>query len=446
MGYADEPRFGSRNRRFRSMLSECGTLRTLRPPSHAAARRLRCVSAARARGRVRDLVVGEDLLGGRAAEPTTGSSSSAWSAAAPRTEQRRVGDELLDRHLGVQRARDRDREVVGAVADQPLAVAVALTSTALSRGSAGTRSSLGRIADAMRSGSPEIAARRIGRSASSVTHAQERLEVERARDDRVDDLVDHRPHRVLAGRDVERLRCIRSPTGSIRPHGCRSSRRSRRSGRADASRTRTSRRRRLRAGRPHRAAAAVTSSPVSRSHASSRNVKWLRPAARELDRRPSSLREAVVGDLHLVTQADDRLVEMAAERGADPAFGIGEVDEERVGREPLDVARDRGDERNRPQRVREAARPAVLAVDVIDAVPARDLEVEQPAVDAIDLDRHDDRVGARQRVDAIGVALDGDAARRSPPRARPRAAPCVPAARARGRRGARSAPANTGSA
>ena len=52
-------------------------------------------------------------------------------------------------------------------------------------------------------------------------------------------------------------------------------------------------------------------------------------------------REAIVRDLHLVAQPDDRLVEVTPERGADPAFRVREVDEEGVGREPLDVAGDR---------------------------------------------------------------------------------------------------------
>ncbi len=121
-------------------------------------------------------------------------------------------------------------------------------------------------------------------------------------------------------------------------------------------------------------------------------------------------REAIVRDLHLVTQPDDRLVEVTPERGADPAFRVREVDEEGVGREPLDVAGDRRDERNRAQRVREAAWAPVLAVEVIDAVAARDLEVGEPAIEAVDLDGHNHRVGAGERVDTVGEAFDRDAA------------------------------------
>ena len=82
---------------------------------------------------------------------------------------------------------------------------------------------------------------------------------------------------------------------------------------------------------------------------------------------------------------------------------------------------------------------------MIDAVPARDLEVEQPAVDAIDLDRHDHGVRARQRVDPFGVALDGDAARVAASSA---AASCAMRSNGAGSRSTRRtvAPVNTGSA
>ena len=81
--------------------------------------------------------------------------------------------------------------------------------------------------------------------------------------------------------------------------------------------------------------------------------------------------------------------------------GFVKLIEQRIGREPLDVARDAGNERDRAQRVRETARTGVLAEHVLDTVTARDLEVELPAPISIDLDRHDDRVGAGERVDAI---------------------------------------------
>ena len=93
-------------------------------------------------------------------------------------------------------------------------------------------------------GSPVIAARRIGRSGSLVSHCQNASRSHVARDDRVGDVVDHVAHASSGGRGSLSAPRARPPRGSTRPRGCRSSRSRHRTGRADSARTRTSRRRR----------------------------------------------------------------------------------------------------------------------------------------------------------------------------------------------------------
>ena len=128
------------------------------------------------------------------------------------------------------------------------------------------------------------------------------------------------------------------------------------------------------------------------------------------DRPSEQVREAPLRELHLVAQADDRLIEMAPERGADPTFRIREVDQECRRRQALDVARDLGHERNRAQRVGHAARPRVLAEHVLHAVTARDVEVLLPPVVPIDLHRHDHGIGPGKRIGPVSCGADRDAA------------------------------------
>ena len=270
----------------------------------------------------------------------------------------------------------------------------ALTSTAQSRGSAGTRSSFGTIADAMRSGSPVIAARRIGRSGSLVSHCQNGIEVERAGDDRVGHLVDDVPHLLLAREEVLRLRVLHGfPV--VLP------------GVAVAGRDHhteplvqvADERERLAVVVAQRVHGLVQARgevvPRRRVGGGDERGEMVEPGGAALDRRAEQLREAAPGQLHLVAQPDDRLVEVPPERGADPPFRIREVEEQRVGREALDVTGDAGDERDRAQRVREPTRARVLPEHVLHAVAARDLEVLRPPPVAVDLDRHDHGVRGR---------------------------------------------------
>ena len=70
------------------------------------------------------------------------------------------------------------------------------------------RSSFGRIADAIRSGSPVIAARRIGRSGSLVSHCKNASRSHPPLGDRVGDVVDHVAQLLLAGEEVLRGRVL----------------------------------------------------------------------------------------------------------------------------------------------------------------------------------------------------------------------------------------------
>ena len=62
---------------------------------------------------------------------------------------------------------------------------------------------------------------------------------------------------------------------------------------------------------------------------------------------------------------------MAAKRRADAAFGVREIDEQRVGCDPRDVTRDPRNQWDRPQGVRQTAGARVLAEHMFDAVTAR---------------------------------------------------------------------------
>jgi hypothetical protein len=113
-----------------------------------------------------------------------------------------------------------------------------------------------------------------------------------------------------------------------------------------------------------------------------------------------------------VTQADDRLIEMPSERGADASFGVREVDEQRPGSESFDVACDAGDQRNRAQRMGETTRSGVFAQHVLDAMTTRDLEVVLPPAVTVHLHRDHDCVGAGKRIGTVGGRPHRDLPRR----------------------------------
>ena len=127
-----------------------------------------------------------------------------------------------------------------------------------------------------------------------------------------------------------------------------------------------------------------------------------------LDRTPEDPRETALRVLYLVTQADDRLIEMPPEGGADTPFRVREVDEQRSGSESFDIACDSGDERNRAQRVGETPRAGVLTQHVLDAVTTRDLEVVLPSAVTVHLDRDDDGVSTGKRIGTVGRGPHGD--------------------------------------
>ena len=107
---------------------------------------------------------------------------------------------------------------------------------------------------------------------------------------------------------------------------------------------------------------------------------------------------------HLVADADQLEVGIFAHhRGADAAHGVAEIEHPGVGADGHDVAADVQDGRDDAQRVKEAARPAVLAVDLADAVLLRDVPVLLPKLEAIaDLDGDDAEIGALQGSLAVG--------------------------------------------
>ena len=103
-----------------------------------------------------------------------------------------------------------------------------------------------------------------------------------------------------------------------------------------------------------------------------------------------------------MTEPDDLERRVPREREADTRQRVGVVEHQRVRRQPLDVARDPEDKRDLAQRMRQRARPSVLSVGVDHPVRDRDLPVLGPRVEAGDLHRVDDEVGAGERLQPVG--------------------------------------------
>ena len=99
------------------------------------------------------------------------------------------------------------------------------------------------------------------------------------------------------------------------------------------------------------------------------------------------------------TDAADLRVAMDGETNA--VLGVGVVEEQRAGRQPLDILRDGEHRRDGAERVRESAGAAVLAEDAREAVLERELVVGLPRAVAIDGDRRDDVVSTGEGFDTF---------------------------------------------
>ena len=100
-------------------------------------------------------------------------------------------------------------------------------------------------------------------------------------------------------------------------------------------------------------------------------------------RRLQDLRQELRHRGDLVAQADEFQVgELARHRGADAAHRVAEVEDKRLRADRLDIRADRQDGRDDAQRVEQPARPAVLAVNLADAVAQRHLPVLVPQLKA----------------------------------------------------------------
>ena len=119
--------------------------------------------------------------------------------------------------------------------------------------------------------------------------------------------------------------------------------------------------------------------------------------------------DGVLAHEDAVAQAERRDRAVFAERQDDAAFRIGEVDERRLRAQLLHLARDVEHQRQRAQREKQPARPAVLAEGVTDAVFARHLEILPPQPVAVDGRGIDDEARAVERGAAVGGLLDDQA-------------------------------------
>jgi hypothetical protein len=114
-----------------------------------------------------------------------------------------------------------------------------------------------------------------------------------------------------------------------------------------------------------------------------------------------------VADEDLVAQADGLDLAVAVDGIADAHHGVGEVDEPGIRAELLHVMCDLHDRPNIAGGMREAARPAVLGIGLVDAILERDSVVAAPKLFAWPhFDGTNDELRALQCFTVIGVGSD----------------------------------------
>ena len=89
-------------------------------------------------------------------------------------------------------------------------------------------------------------------------------------------------------------------------------------------------------------------------------------------------------------------------------FGIGEVEQQRLRAQPLDIPADRQHQLQAAQGVKECPRPAVFAQAMPEAIGERDAEILLPQRITLTRHRHDDKIRPRQRRRTVGRLLDGE--------------------------------------
>jgi hypothetical protein len=139
----------------------------------------------------------------------------------------------------------------------------------------------------------------------------------------------------------------------------------------------------------------------------SSTLKWFSPPAWKrqiVERRVQDIGQVCGQRRHLVTDADQFEVRvLAVHRGADAAHRVAEVEHPGVGADRHDVAADVQDRRDDAQGMKQAAWPAILAVNLADAVLLRDVPILLPQLEAVaHLDGDDAEVGALQCGFAVG--------------------------------------------
>lgn len=108
--------------------------------------------------------------------------------------------------------------------------------------------------------------------------------------------------------------------------------------------------------------------------------------------------------------ADAHHVDLGVARrgGADACHGVGEIEHQRLGRQTLNVAKHRHEQRHISRRVEEPAWAAVFGI-VHDAVLLAQLVIHLPALLPVNGHGNHHKVSARQKRRSIGRGLDGHA-------------------------------------
>ncbi len=138
-------------------------------------------------------------------------------------------------------------------------------------------------------------------------------------------------------------------------------------------------------------------------------LEVIEPGAPDIDlimRQPHDMRHRIAPHEDAMAQPNAADFAVAAERHHDPAFRIGEVQEQRVRAQLLHVADEVEHQRQRAQREKQPARAAIFAERMADAVFFRDLEILLPQPVAIDRGGVDHEMRAIERGAAVGGLFD----------------------------------------